>query len=87
MSNETAKKTIAVVADFKEMQEDQITAETTLEELELDSLDSLNLVFEMEEAFDITIPDEKAFEMKTIGEMIDGIEKLLAAKASGEDAA
>ncbi len=87
MSNETAKKTIAVVADFKEMPEDQITAETTLEELELDSLDSLNLVFEMEETFDITIPDEKAFEMKTIGEMIDGIEKLLAAKASGEDAA
>ena len=84
MSGETAKKVIAVVAEFKDMPEDQISLQTTLEEMELDSLDGLNLVFELEEAFDITIPDDKAFEMKTIGEMVEGINKLLEMKESGK---
>lgn len=86
MSEETAKKTIAIVAEYKEMAEDEIKLETTLDELEMDSLDALNLVFELEEEFDVEIPDDKAFEMKTIGNMVEGIGKLLEAKESGETA-
>ena len=85
MSDNTAKKVIEIVAEFKEIPESDVKPETTLEELELDSLDALNLVFEMEEAFDVTIPDDKAFEMKTIGEMIEGIDKLIELKESGEE--
>ena len=85
MSQETAKRTIATVAKFKEIPEDQITVETNLEEMGLDSLDALNLVFELEEEFDIMIPDDKAFEMKTIGEMVEGIDTLLEMKEKGED--
>ena len=84
MSEDTAKRTIAIVADYKEMPEGEIALETTLEELEMDSLDALNLVFELEEEFDVEIPDEKAFEMKTIGEMIAGIDKLREIKDAGE---
>ncbi len=84
MSEDTAKRTIEIVADYKEMSADEISMETTLEELEMDSLDALNLVFELEEAFDIEIPDDKAFEMKTIGDMVEGIEKLREMKESGE---
>ena len=83
MSEETAKKTVAVVAEFKEVPEEEINLETSIEAMELDSLDALNLVFELEEAFDIMIPDDKAFEMKTVGEMVEGIDKLLAAKEAG----
>jgi acyl carrier protein len=84
MIEDTAKRTVAIVADYKEMPEEEITLETTLEELDMDSLDALNLVFELEEAFDIEIPDEKAFEMKTIGEMVAGIDKLREIKDAGE---
>lgn len=85
MSKETAKRTIAVFAEFKDVPEDEITLETSLEEMELDSLDALNLVFELEEEFDIMIPDDKAFEMKTVAEMVEGIDTLLALKAEGKD--
>ncbi len=84
MNEDTAKKTIAIVADYKEMSEEEISVETTLAELEMDSLDALNLVFELEEAFDVEIPDDKAFEMKTIGDMVEGINKLLEMKESEE---
>ena len=87
MSENTAERVIKIVAEYKEMPEDEIKRETTLDELEMDSLDALNLVFELEEEFDIEIPDEKAFEMKTIGEMIEGIDKLKELKDSGETVA
>lgn len=86
MSEATAKKTIEIVADYKEMSPDEISLETSLADLEMDSLDALNLVFELEEAFDVEIPDDKAFEMKTIGDMVEGIDKLLQIKVSGETA-
>ncbi len=74
MNTDTAERTIAVIAKFREVPEDQVTLETSLEELKMDSLDGLNLIFELEEEFDIMIPDDKALKMKTIGEMVAGIE-------------
>ena len=85
MSKDTAKRTIAVVAEFKEISEDEISLETSLEKMEMDSLDALSLVFELEEEFDIMIPDDKAFEMKTIAEMVKGIDQLLEAKEAEKD--
>ncbi len=51
MRKDTAKRTIAVVAEFKEIPEDEISLETSLEKMEMDSLDALSLVFELEEEF------------------------------------
>lgn len=85
MNPEVAEKTINVIAEFKEVDAGSITVETKLEALEMDSLDALNLVFELEEAFDIMIPDEQAFETKTVGEMVAGIEQLLKLKEEGSD--
>lgn len=86
MSAETAERTIAVIAKFKNMPADQISLETSLQDLELDSLDGLNLVFELEEEFDILIPDDKALTMKTVGEMVEGIDRLLAGEVPEADA-
>ncbi len=88
MSSEIAEKTIEVIANFKEIDKDTITLETKLKDLEMDSLDALNLVFELEEAFDIVIPDEQAFETDSVSDMVTGIETLLANKekeAGGEE--
>ncbi len=74
MNTDTAERTIAVIAKFREIPEDQVTLETSLEELKMDSLDGLNLIFELEEEFDIMIPDDKALKMKTIGNMVAGID-------------
>ncbi len=72
------ERVIRVFADFKKVTPDQITTETSFEELGMDSLDGLNLVFELEEEFDIIIPDDRVKEMKTVSQAIEGIEHLLA---------
>ena len=52
--------------------------DTTFEELGLDSLDGLNLIFELEEEFDLMVPDDKVQSMKSVAEVVEGIEWLLA---------
>lgn len=59
--------------------------DTTFEELGLDSLDGLNLIFELEEEFDLVVPDNKVQEMKSVRQAVEGIEALLEMKAQGID--
>ena len=73
-----------VFADFKKVAPEEIKLETTFEELGFDSLDGLNLIFELEEEFDIMVPDDKVQSMKSVAEVVEGIEALLADKAEKE---
>ena len=54
---------------------DQVTSEASfIEDLGADSLDTVELVMELEEEFDINIPDESAEKIQTVGEAISHIE-------------
>ena len=79
------ERVIRVFADFKKIPLEDITMDTTFDELGFDSLDGLNLVFELEEEFDLTIPDDRVADMKGVRQAVDGIEALLTAKAQGVD--
>jgi acyl carrier protein len=81
MSSEMVReKVIRVFSEFKKIPPEEITDATTFEQLGFDSLDGLNLIFELEEQFDLVIPDDKAQSMKSVGQVIDGIETMLAEK-------
>lgn len=79
------ERVIRVFADFKKVPPEEITMDTTFEELGFDSLDGLNLVFELEEEFGMTIPDDRVGDMKGVRQAVEGIEALLEAKAQGID--
>ena len=57
--------------------------ENTFAELKIDSLDGLQLMFALEEEFNVSIPDDDVKKLTSVQEAIAGIEKLLAAKAAG----
>ena len=58
-----------------------ITADSTFDQLGIDSLDGINIVFALEEEFNIAIPDDAAKNIGSVRELVKGIEKLLAAKS------
>ena len=62
--------------------EESLTIDSTFEELKIDSLDGINIVFAIEEEFGIEIPDDQAKLIRTVRDVVDGVEKLLAAKAT-----
>lgn len=80
--DDIAQRCIAIIAKAKNIPADTITPETTFEELNIDSLDKINISFEVEEAFEIAIPDEALGTLKTVGDVVRGVEQLVAAKAS-----
>ena len=54
-----------------------IRPETTLTSLGIDSLEGLEVIFALEDRFDISISDEDAVNMKTVGAVIDGVQRLV----------
>lgn len=55
---------------------DQVTPKTSfINDLGADSLDTVELVMELEDAFDVSIPDEDAEKMQTVGDAINYIKE------------
>jgi len=70
------ERVINIVADQLSVNKDQITRETSfINDLGADSLDTVELVMELEEEFDINIPDDAAEKIQTVGQAIEHIEK------------
>jgi len=83
MSEEAiAQRVIRVIAKNMKMALEELCAATRFDNLKMDSLDALNMIFALEEEFDIDIPNEEAAKMKSVGEAIRGVEESLKAKSS-----
>lgn len=69
-------RVIEIVSEQMGVSKDQVTRETSfVNDLGADSLDTVELVMEFEEEFDITIPDDEAEKIQTVGQAIDYIEQ------------
>ena len=70
---------IELVAKTKGVPASNVGIDSTFEELQIDSLDKINLSFAVEEMFSIEIPDESLNSLKTVGDVVRGVENLRAA--------
>ena len=71
-----AERVTDIVAEQLGVEKDKISPETSfVNDLGADSLDTVELVMELEEEFDINIPDDAAEKIQTVGQAIDFIEK------------
>ncbi len=72
MADDIEAKIKAIVAEQLSVDEAEISRETHfVNDLRADSLDTVELVMEFEDAFDTSIPDEDAVKIETIGDAID----------------
>ena len=83
MRDEITARVIGVIAKSQRIGPETITPESTFVDLNIDSLDGLQLVFALEEEFGVDIPDDAAKEFKSVGEVVQGLERVLAKKAAG----
>ena len=74
---------IEILAKTCRLESTAINAESRLDDLEVDSFDVIEAVFEIEEKFDITIPydtNRSGPEFETVGSIVSAVEKLIAGK-------
>ena len=75
------EKLINIISEQMGVEKTGITRETSfINDLNADSLDTVELVMEFEDEFDTTIPDEEAEKIQTVGAAIDYIAKVLQSK-------
>ena len=70
---EVFEKVKAIVVEQLGVDEVKVTQETSFEELNADSLDIVELIMALEEAFDLDIPDEQAEKIRTVGDAVSYI--------------
>ena len=75
-------KVIEIISEQMGKEKEQITRETSfINDLNADSLDTVELVMEFEDEFDMSIPDEEAEKIQTVGAAVDYIVKTARAKS------
>lgn len=74
-------KVIEIVSEQMGVDKAEITRETSfINDLNADSLDTVELVMEFEDEFDMSIPDEEAEKIQTVGAAIDYIVEIVKSK-------
>lgn len=77
-------KVIEIIAEQAVLEPADVTMDSTLEDLGIDSLGLVESIFAIEEEFDISVPfnandpSESDFDISTVQTIIDGIEMLIA---------
>jgi acyl carrier protein len=79
---DAVRRVIEVIARTQKLPVESVTMDKTFEELKIDSLDGINILFALEGEFKIDIPDEPARQMRSVRDSVEGILKLLSADQS-----
>lgn len=85
---DVASEVIEIIAKHKEMDPSEVTREVRLEELEIESLDVVEIIFSIEDKFDITIPfnandpGAAGADFETVDNVVNAVEKLVLEKGA-----
>ncbi|NVO22918.1 acyl carrier protein [Donghicola sp. C2-DW-16] len=80
-------KVIAIIAEQAVLEPSDVTEDSSLEDLGIDSMGLVESIFAIEEAFDISVPfnandpSESDFDISSVSAIIAAVEKLVAEQA------
>jgi acyl carrier protein len=83
MSDDLTQRVLKTIAACKKLPAETVTLESSFQELGIDSMDAVEILFALENEFDISIPDDDVKNVRSIREMVEGVDRLVAAKAAG----
>jgi acyl carrier protein len=79
-TDELSTQVIRVIAETQRIPAEGISLYSTFEELKIDSLDAINIIFALEDKFRIDIPDEAVQNIHSVRESVEGVRRLVAEK-------
>jgi acyl carrier protein len=82
MSDEINQRVLKVIAASKRIPLETVTVDSEFQQLGIDSMDAVEILFALENEFDISIPDEEVRSVRNVRQMCEGVEKLVAAKSN-----
>jgi acyl carrier protein len=82
MSDEIVQRVLKTIAASKRIPPETVTIDSEFQQLNIDSMDAVEILFALENEFDINIPDEEVRAVRNVRQMCEGVERLVAAKSS-----
>jgi acyl carrier protein len=76
--DELEQQVIDIIAKKKKVDASTITLDSSFQELAIDSLDGMDLIFTFEDTFNISVPDNVVQQMKGVREVVAGLRQELA---------
>jgi len=83
MSDDLIQRVLKAIATSKRIPLETVKIDSQFQELGIDSMDAVEILFALENEFDINIPDDEVRSVRDVRGMCEGVEKLVAAKAAG----
>jgi acyl carrier protein len=80
VSPEVLDRVLRTLAETQKLPLEQVTPEASFEQLGIDSLDGINILFALENEFNINIPDESARLVRDVQQLAAGVQKILNEK-------
>ncbi len=81
MSDELIQRVLKVIATSKRIPLETVTIDSEFQAIGIDSMDAVEILFALENEFDINIPDDEVRSVRNVRQMCEGVERLVAAKA------
>jgi acyl carrier protein len=81
MSDDLIQRVLKVIATSKRIPLETVTIDSDFQQLGIDSMDAVEILFALENEFDISIPDEEVRSVRNVRHMCEGVERLIAAKS------
>lgn len=82
MSDDLIQRVLNTIAASKRIPRESVTIDSEFEQLGIDSMDAVEILFALENEFDINIPNEEVQQVRNVRQMCEGVAKLVAAKAA-----
>jgi len=87
MTDDLIQRVLKVIATSKRIPLETVTIDSEFQQLGIDSMDAVEILFALENEFDISIPDDEVRSVRNVRMMCEGVERLIAAKTHPADAA
>jgi acyl carrier protein len=78
-----ADKVLAVITLAAKRPPGAVTIESNFDELGLDSLDALNILYELEKEYNVHFPNEEVLGIRSVSQVIERLERFLACSVPG----
>jgi acyl carrier protein len=85
--DELSQRVLSIIAETQRKDPAQVAIDSSFEELGIDSMDGVNIVFALENEFDINVPDEEVKNIRSVRDMVEGVRKLVELRGERGDTA
>ena len=74
--DDLTRRVLRIIAETQRKDPALVTIDSSFEELGIDSMDGVNIIFALENEFNINVPDEEVKNIKSIRDMVEGVRRL-----------